>query len=61
MGFRTGVRARLLGLYKDLSSGNQPLTRNIARTLVMTLEHEGFHVEVGSLPFHTILSVHENR
>ncbi|KAJ6593603.1 C-type lectin protein [Mycena capillaripes] len=45
MRFRTGVRARLLRLYEDLSSGKRPLTRNIARTLVMTLEHEGFHVE----------------
>ncbi|KAJ7690691.1 C-type lectin protein [Mycena rosella] len=45
MGFRTDVRARLLRLYEDIDSGKQPLTRNIARTLVMTLEHEGFHVE----------------
>ncbi|KAJ7188576.1 C-type lectin protein [Mycena filopes] len=45
MEFRTGVRARLLQLYDDLSNGKQPLTRNIARTLVMTHEHEGFHVE----------------
>ncbi|KAJ7125015.1 C-type lectin protein [Mycena epipterygia] len=45
MGFRTGVRERLLRLYQDLVSGKQALTRNIARTLVMTLEHEGFHVE----------------
>jgi L-histidine Nalpha-methyltransferase / hercynylcysteine S-oxide synthase len=36
-------------LYDDLSSGKQVLTRNIARTLVMTLEHEGFHIEVRSL------------
>ncbi|KAJ7497023.1 C-type lectin protein [Mycena latifolia] len=43
LGFRTGVRARLLRLYDDLKSGKQLLTRNIARTLVMTLEHEGFH------------------
>ncbi|KAJ7668490.1 DUF323 domain-containing protein [Mycena polygramma] len=45
LAFRTGVRARLLRLYEDLSSGKQLLTRNICRTLVMTLEHEGFHVE----------------
>ncbi|KAJ7874794.1 C-type lectin protein [Mycena olivaceomarginata] len=45
MGFRTGVRGRLLQLYEELSSGKRMLTRNIARTLVMTLEHEGFHVE----------------
>jgi menaquinone-dependent protoporphyrinogen IX oxidase len=49
MGFRTGVRGRLLQLYEELSSGKRMLTRNIARTLVMTLEHEGFHVEVRSM------------
>jgi hypothetical protein len=46
MGFRNRVRARLFQLYDDLQSGKRVLTRNIARTLVMTLEHEGFHVEV---------------
>ncbi len=46
MGFRDGVRARLAQLYEDIESGKRALTRNIARTLVMTLEHEGFHVEV---------------
>ncbi|KAJ7128981.1 DUF323 domain-containing protein [Mycena crocata] len=45
LGFRSGVRARLLRLYNDIAVGKQPLARNIARTLVMTLEHEGFHVE----------------
>ncbi|EFI28167.1 DUF323 domain-containing protein [Coprinopsis cinerea okayama7 len=43
--FRDGVRRRLMGLYEDLASGKRRLNRNIARTLVMTLEHEGFHVE----------------
>ncbi|KAF9268739.1 hypothetical protein L218DRAFT_970017 [Marasmius fiardii PR-910] len=43
--FRNGVRARLGRLYDDLSGGRRELTRNIARTLVMTHEHEGFHVE----------------
>ncbi|KAF8895713.1 C-type lectin protein [Gymnopilus junonius] len=43
--FRNGVRARLQNLYDDLASGKRQLTRNIARTLVMTHEHEGFHVE----------------
>ncbi|KAJ7072579.1 C-type lectin protein [Mycena amicta] len=43
--FRNGVRARLLQLYDDMSSGRRPLTRNIARTLVYTMEHEGWHVE----------------
>ncbi|KAF9564800.1 DUF323 domain-containing protein [Agrocybe pediades] len=43
--FRNGVRARLQRLYEDIEAGRRPLTRNIARTLVMTHEHEGFHVE----------------
>ena len=33
-------------LYDDIATGKRVLTRNIARTLVMTYEHEGFHVEV---------------
>ncbi|KAJ7287326.1 C-type lectin protein [Mycena rebaudengoi] len=45
LAFRTGVRERLLRLYEDITNGKRPLTRNIARTLVMTHEHEGFHVE----------------
>ncbi|KAF7315228.1 hypothetical protein MIND_00037200 [Mycena indigotica] len=45
MCFRDGVRKRLLRLYEDMSTGKVALTRNIARTLVMTLEHEGWHVE----------------
>lgn len=44
--FRNRVRARLFQLYDELESGKRCLTRNIARTLVMTLEHEGFHIEV---------------
>ncbi|KAF5379118.1 hypothetical protein D9615_005872 [Tricholomella constricta] len=43
--FRNRVRARLAQLYDDLQSGKRSLTRNIARTLVMTHEHEGFHIE----------------
>ncbi|ESK93671.1 duf323 domain-containing protein [Moniliophthora roreri MCA 2997] len=43
--FRDGVRARLARLYDELNTGKRRLTRNIARTLVMTHEHEGFHVE----------------
>ncbi|KAF8971063.1 C-type lectin protein [Flammula alnicola] len=45
MGFRDGVRARLAQLYDDLATGKLALTRNIARMLVMTHEHEAFHVE----------------
>ncbi|KAJ3569595.1 hypothetical protein NP233_g4946 [Leucocoprinus birnbaumii] len=43
--FRDGVRQRLRNLYHDLESGKRELTRNIARTLVMTHEHEGWHIE----------------
>lgn len=35
-------------MYAALNSGKNKLTRGLARTLVMTLEHEGFHVEVRS-------------
>ncbi|KDR75270.1 hypothetical protein GALMADRAFT_249266 [Galerina marginata CBS 339.88] len=45
LSFRTAVRARLQHLYAELASGTRALTRNIARTLVMTHEHEGFHIE----------------
>lgn len=44
--FRDAVRRRLANLYNDLATGKRGLTRNIARTLVATHEHEGFHVEV---------------
>jgi formylglycine-generating enzyme required for sulfatase activity len=43
--FRDRVRARLVRLYDDLASGKRTINRNIARMLVLTLEHEGFHVE----------------
>ncbi|KAL1696034.1 C-type lectin protein [Schizophyllum commune] len=43
--FRDRVRARLMRLYTDLRAGRVKLSRNIARTLAYTLEHEGFHVE----------------
>ncbi|KAA1478651.1 DUF323-domain-containing protein [Dentipellis sp. KUC8613] len=43
--FRDRVRARLLALYADLESGRRALSRRMARTLVMTFEHEGFHIE----------------
>lgn len=46
LAFRRKVRARLVALYDDLSSKKRSINRNIARMLVMTLEHEGFHVEV---------------
>ncbi|KAH8116694.1 DUF323 domain-containing protein [Phellopilus nigrolimitatus] len=43
--FRERVRARLARLYGDIASGKRQLTRKVARVLLMTLEHEGFHVE----------------
>ncbi|TFK23689.1 DUF323 domain-containing protein [Coprinopsis marcescibilis] len=43
--FRNGVRDRLVRLYDELESGQRILNRNVARTLSMTLEHEGFHIE----------------
>ncbi len=46
MGFRNNVRQRLRNLYRELETGKRALTRNVARTLVMTHEHEGWHVEV---------------
>ncbi|KDQ27645.1 hypothetical protein PLEOSDRAFT_1064958 [Pleurotus ostreatus PC15] len=45
MSFRDAVRARLAKLYAELESGERALTRNIARTLVMTIEHEAWHIE----------------
>ncbi|KAK2464199.1 hypothetical protein APHAL10511_003656 [Amanita phalloides] len=43
--FRDRVRARLVRLYNELEAGTRPLTRNIGRMLVMTIEHESFHIE----------------
>ncbi|PSR70564.1 hypothetical protein PHLCEN_2v13603 [Hermanssonia centrifuga] len=45
MAFQGRVRARLLKLYDDISSGKFKLTRKVARVLFMTLEHEAFHAE----------------
>ncbi|KAH7917459.1 hypothetical protein BV22DRAFT_1108567 [Leucogyrophana mollusca] len=45
LSFRDRVRARLLKLYEDFKSGHRTLNRHLARMLVMTLEHEGWHVE----------------
>ncbi|EGO00865.1 hypothetical protein SERLA73DRAFT_105312 [Serpula lacrymans var. lacrymans S7.3] len=45
LSFRDRVRARLMRLYDDIKSGKRTINRHIARMLVMTLEHEGFHVE----------------
>ncbi|KAF7965756.1 hypothetical protein HWV62_42004 [Athelia sp. TMB] len=53
LAFRDSVRARLARLYADLESGKRQISRQVARMLVMTHEHEGFHVEragTGTLP-----------
>ena len=55
--FRDGVRRRLVKLYNDLATGKRGLTRNIARTLVATHEHEGFHVEVSYVLLITTMSL----
>ncbi|KIM72320.1 hypothetical protein PILCRDRAFT_99370 [Piloderma croceum F 1598] len=45
LGFCDRVRERLVRLYDDLESGKRIINRRVARMLVMTFEHEGFHVE----------------
>ena len=55
--FREVVRRRLITLYHDLATGQRTLTRNIARTLVMTNEHEGFHIEVSGFFFNFFINV----
>ena len=52
--FRDRVRARLLKLYDDLQTGKRTLNRHIARMLVLTHEHEGWHVEVSNIVYVTI-------
>ncbi|TFK45574.1 hypothetical protein OE88DRAFT_1639743 [Heliocybe sulcata] len=43
--FRDTVRSRLLSIYQDVEGGKRAMTRRLARTIVLCLEHEGFHVE----------------
>ncbi len=54
MAFQGRVRARLLKLYDDISSGKFKLTRKVARVLFMTLEHEAFHAEVSGIVLYVI-------
>ncbi|OSX60755.1 hypothetical protein POSPLADRAFT_1147858, partial [Postia placenta MAD-698-R-SB12] len=49
LAYRDRVRARLAALYRELEAGERVLTRRLARTLVMVLEHDGFHIEVRML------------
>lgn len=46
LAYRDRVRARLMALYDDVDAGKRVLDRTLARVLQMTLEHEGFHIEV---------------
>ncbi|CCL99008.1 uncharacterized protein FIBRA_01016 [Fibroporia radiculosa] len=45
LAYRDRVRARLAKLYDELEAGTRTLTRRLARTLMMILEHDGFHIE----------------
>ncbi|KAI0922139.1 hypothetical protein AcW2_006917 [Taiwanofungus camphoratus] len=45
LAYRDRVRARLGKLYEELETGTRVLTRRLARTLMMILEHDGFHIE----------------
>ena len=46
LAYRDRVRERLAKLYGEVLKGERQLTRRLARTLVMILEHDGFHIEV---------------
>ncbi|KAF9651042.1 hypothetical protein BDM02DRAFT_3154603 [Thelephora ganbajun] len=43
--YRDRVRERVLDLYRELDSGKRVLTRRLARTLAIVLEHDAFHIE----------------
>ncbi|OSD01960.1 hypothetical protein PYCCODRAFT_1368312 [Trametes coccinea BRFM310] len=46
LAYRDEVRAQVVGrIYAELERGERPLTRRLARTLMMVLEHDGFHIE----------------
>jgi hypothetical protein len=44
--YRDRVRERVLDLYLEFESGKRALTKRLARTLAMMLEHDAFHIEV---------------
>lgn len=48
LAFRDRVRDLVLKTLAELESGARPLTRRMARTMMMMHEHEGFHIEVSS-------------
>ncbi|WVF69677.1 hypothetical protein IAT40_004456 [Kwoniella sp. CBS 6097] len=45
LAFRDRVRARLRGIFDQLSSSQMPFTRHTGRVLFMTFEHEAMHAE----------------
>lgn len=49
LAYRDRIRARLMSLYDDIDAGRRKLDRTLARVLQMTLEHEGFHIEVSNI------------
>lgn len=55
--YRDRVRERVFDLYRELESGKRILTRRLARTLVMVLEHDAFHIEVRSCRYCPGISV----
>ena len=45
--YRDEVREKVIKrLLEEMENGTRPFTRRNARTLMMVLEHDGFHVEV---------------
>lgn len=48
--YRDAVRTRVVRrIYEEMERGERPLTRRMARTLMMVHEHDGFHIEVRTL------------
>ncbi|RPD52159.1 hypothetical protein L226DRAFT_574902 [Lentinus tigrinus ALCF2SS1-7] len=44
--YRDAVRTRVVRrIYEEMERGERPLTRRMARTLMMVHEHDGFHIE----------------
>lgn len=54
LAFRDRVRELVLKTVGELERGERPLTRRMTRTLVMMLEHEGWHIEVSYARFHSM-------
>ncbi|KAI0655264.1 C-type lectin protein [Cubamyces menziesii] len=46
LAYRDEVREKVIKrIYDEMVRGERPLTRRMARTLMMVLEHDGFHIE----------------